>query len=243
MKHIKKKKLTESLLKIVKLKSNNKVIDHFKTHYWDGAEFIGKYEFVKLNPINIRNIPNVYDVISFNEIFNSKYKRNINKYWVDMFNDDIIIERFWNHPEKYLSLLKRAKGVIAGDYSVMKGLLLTDNIYNVQRNRITAYLLEREGIPTIPVASWYDEQSFDWCFDGLPHNSIIAVSSNGCLKGNCNTSRTDFVKGVYKLNELKKPSKILICGPHLQELDGFKNVVYYKSFQQRLYERINNNGK
>lgn len=243
MKTIKKKEFMKSSLKISKLKANNPIIDHFKSHYWAGAEFIGKYEFIKLSPINIRRLPNENNVISFSEIFSSKYKKNLNKYWVDMFNDDVVIERFWNNPEKYLPLLKNAIGVIASDYSVMKGLLLTDNINNVQRNRITAFLLERENITTIPVASWYDKDSFEWCFDGLPHKSIIAVSSNGCLKGNCKTSKSDFIKGVFKLNELKKPSKILICGPRLKELDSLKNIVYYKSFQQRLYERINKNGK
>ena len=41
-----------------------------------------------------------------------------------MFNNDVVIERFWKNPEKYLPLLKQAKGVIAADYSVMNGLLL-----------------------------------------------------------------------------------------------------------------------
>ena len=138
--------------------------------------------------------------------------------------------------------MKRAKGVIAADYSVMSGLLLTDNIYNVQRNRISAYMLEREKILTIPVASWYDDDSFEWCFDGLPHHSVIAVSSNGCLKGECRTAKQTFIKGVLELNKRKSPVAILICSPHLDELDSLPNVYYYKSYSQRLYERLHKNG-
>lgn len=103
--------------------------------------------------------------------------------------------------------MKQAKGVIACDYSVMSKLLLTDNIYNVQRNRITAFMIEREGILTIPVASWYDEESFEWCFDGLLHSSLIVVSSNGCLKGDCKTIKATFIKGIY---ELKKENHQLL---------------------------------
>ena len=229
-------------LELDKYKTGDPVTDHFKAHYWLGAEFIGKYQFVKLLTVVVKELPKEDEVISFSEMFSSKYRNKLSNYWIDMFNNDIVIEKFWKNPEKYLSLMKQAKGVIAADYSVMSGLLLTDNIYNVQRNRISAYMLEREKILTIPVASWYDDDSFEWCFDGLPHHSVIAVSSNGCLKGECKTAKQTFIKGVLELNKRKSPVAILICGPHLDELDSLPNVYYYKSYSQRLYERLHKNG-
>ena len=230
------------ILELEKLKTNDSVIDHFKVHYWYGAEFIGKYQFLKLKTVVIKDLPKEDEVITFSEILSSKYRDKLSNYWVDMFNNDVVIERFWKNPKKYLLLLKQAKGVIAADYSVMKGLLLTDNIYNVQRNRISAFMLEREKILTIPVASWIDEESFEWCFDGLPHHSIIAVSFNGCLKGECKSAKEAFINGVFELNRRKSPSTILICGPHIKEWDSLPNIHYYKSYSQRLYERLQNNG-
>ena len=103
-------------------------------------------------------------------------------------------------------------------------------------------MMERERILTIPVASWTDEESFEWCFDGLPHHSVIAISSNGCLKGECKTAKETFIKGVFELNRRKSPVTILICGPHIKELDSLTNIRYYKSFSQRLYERLQKNG-
>ena len=230
------------ILELEKLKTGDQVTDHFKTHYWYGAEFIGKYQLLKLKTVVVRDLPKEDEVISFSEMLSSKYRDKLSKYWIDMFNNDVVIERFWRNPEKYLPLLKQAKGVIAADYSVMNGLLLTDNIYNVQRNRISAYMMERERILTIPVASWTDEESFEWCFDGLPHHSVIAISSNGCLKGECKTAKETFIKGVFELNRRKSPVTILICGPHIKELDSLTNIRYYKSYSQRLYERLQNNG-
>lgn len=232
----------KSILKLEKLKTGNPVTDHFKAHYWVGAEFIGKFHFLKLNTVVVSKLPKEDEVISFSEMLSSKYRNKLSNYWIDMFNNDVVIERFWKNPEKYLSLLKQAKGVIAADYSVMNGLLLTDNIYNVQRNRISAYMMEREGILAVPVASWIDEDSFEWCFDGLPHHSVIAVSSNGCLRGECKSAKDTFIKGVFELNRRKSPVAILICGPHIKELDSLSNIHYYKSFSQRLYERLQNNG-
>lgn len=232
----------EQSLEIEKLKSGNPAVDHFKTHYWAGAEFVGKYQLLKLETVIIKDLPKENEVISFSEMFSSKYRGRLSEYWIDMFNDDIVIERFWKNPEKYLPIMKQAKGVISSDYSVMNGLLLTDNVHNVQRNRISSFILEREKILTVPVASWYDMDSFEWCFDGLPHNSVIAVSSNGCLRGESRSAKEMFIKGVYELNRRKTPVTILICGPRIKELDSLKNVVYYNNYSKRLHERVQNNG-
>lgn len=229
-------------LKLDSLKTGDPTIDYFKTHYWHGAEFVGKFELLKLTTAVIKDLPKENEVISFSEMLSSKYRHKLSDYWIDMFNDDIVIERFWRSPEKYLPLMKRAKGVIAADYSVMNGLLLTDNVFNVQRNRISAFMLERENIPAIPVASWYDEESYNWCFDGLPHHSVIAVSTNGCIKGECKTARETFIKGVFELNKRKKPAAILVCGSPVKELNPLKNIHYYKSYSNRLHERLHHNG-
>lgn len=151
----------KSTLELEKLKTGDPVTDHFKAHYWVGAELIGKYQFLKLKTVVVRDLPKEDEVISFSEMLSSKYRDKLSNYWIDMFNNDVVIERFWKNPEKYLPLLKQAKGVISADYSVMNGLLLTDNIYNVQRNRISAYMMEREHILAVPVASWTDEDSFE----------------------------------------------------------------------------------
>ncbi|HBS10811.1 MAG TPA: hypothetical protein DEA28_03760 [Firmicutes bacterium] len=87
-----------------------------------------------------------------------------------------------------------------------------------------------------------DDESFQWCFDGLPHHSVIAISSNGCLRGNCKSAKETFIKGVFELNRRKSPVAILICGPYIKELGSLKNVHYYKSYSQRLYGRLHNNG-
>ena len=108
-------------LELDKHKTGNPVTDHFKAHYWSGAEFIGKYQFIKLHTVVVKKLPKDDEVISFSEMFSSKYRNKLSNYWIDMFNNDIVIEKFWKNPEKYLPLMKQAKGVIAADYSVMSG--------------------------------------------------------------------------------------------------------------------------
>lgn len=43
----------------------------------------------------------------FLRCFHLKYRDKLSKYLIDMFNNDIVIERFWKNPEKYLPLSKK----------------------------------------------------------------------------------------------------------------------------------------
>ena len=44
-------------LKLDQSKTGNPVVDHFKTHYWVGAEFTGRYQFLKLGTVIVKELP------------------------------------------------------------------------------------------------------------------------------------------------------------------------------------------
>lgn len=69
-------------------------LKHIKNHYWIGTDFIGRYRFIKLQIANVKNFPSGNKVISFFEMLSSKYRDKLSEYWIDMFNNDIVIERF-----------------------------------------------------------------------------------------------------------------------------------------------------
>ncbi len=74
------------------------------------------------------------------------------------------------------------------------------------------------------------------CFDGLPENSSIAISSNGCLS--TPYGKKILLTGVDELQKQKSPFKIIICGCSPSELEKYDNVICYPSFSQRMQERI-----
>ena len=85
----------------------------------------------------------------------------------------------------------------------------------------------------------YNENVFEWCFDGLPKKSSIAVTSNGCYSSKY--AMEIFIKGIESLYEHTKFSNLIVCGRPVKELDvEFKNVHYYPNFNERLRRRLEN---
>ena len=169
------------------------------------------------------------NVISFNE---RKSVSKPEKHWLDFFIDDRLYESFWTYLKSRIKGLKKFAGIISTDYSMLPEMLPGQRIWNCTRNRIVAYCLQKRGLNVIPVVSWCSEEDFDWCFDGLPEKSSIAISSNGCLS--TPYGRKTLLTGVEELQRQKSPSKIIICGRSLAELKKFDNIMYYPSFSQRM---------
>lgn len=210
------------------LKTNIRKYDVFKLYYWHNATLVGMYRLPQLEPTQA--IPS--QVISFNERNGIKHPE---QYWVDFFIDDALFENFWNHPEVSFDCLKRFAGIITTDYSMLPEMLPGQIIWNCTRNRVMAYFLQQHGFNIIPVASWCTEDDFEWCFDGLPERSSIAISTNGCLSSPY--SHKMLLRGVEELYRKKAPSHLVVCGRRMQELESFPNIVYYPSFSQRWKER------
>ena len=213
------------------LKTNVRKYDLFKLYYWHGATLVGKYRLPQLAPT--QSVPK--NVISFNE------RKGIVKpkqYWVDFFIDDVLFDDFWNHPEKSFGNLKRFAGLITTDYSMLPEMLPGQIIWNCTRNRVMAYYLQQHGFDAIPVASWCYEDDFEWCFDGLPENSSIAISTNGCMSSPY--GKRMFLRGVEELQKRKNPTNLIVCGRPFDELAVYDNVHYYPSFSQRRKEREKN---
>ena len=213
-------------------KMNDRKFDNFKLYYWHGASLVGKYQLPQLKTNKL--IPPIHSIVSFSEI--SKVTKP-SDYCVDFFLDDYRYECFWNAPEKYLPRLRQFQMLISTDYSMFPEMLFGQRLWNCTRNRVMSYYLQENGIKVIPVASWCDPEDFDWCFDGLPKNSSIAVSSNGCLLHPY--GKNVFINGIEELQRQKSPFKIIVCGRRMKELNIFDNIIYYPNHYQR-YEVLNN---
>ena len=197
--------------------------------YLNGANLVGSEHYPELQPVCI--IPD--EVVGFNE---KNSVKNPEQYYLDHFIDDYHFERVWNNCDKYLAAYRRFKGVIGTDYSVYRDMPLWVRKYNVGRNRTIAYYLQKNNISIVPVASWAYLEDFEWCLDGLPKDSSIAISTNGCMSNF--VSKTTFLDGIDLLQEILRPKFLIIAGGPLAELDKkYSNIRYYKNFSQRLAER------
>ena len=141
---------------------------------------------------------------------------------IHFFIDDYQFERVWNTPEKYLSLLRRFRCVIAPDFSLYIDLPQALNFWNVYRNRLLTAWWQSQGIRVIPSASWGNADSFIFCFDGLPHSSIIAVGHTAV--GRNQTAKNASVLGMSECLRVLNPSKVIVYGKPFDL--NFNNFVY-----------------
>ena len=169
-------------------------------------------------------------LVAFNECLNI---RNQPDYFVHFYIADYQFERIGNAPGRYLDVLRRCAGVIAPDFSMYLDMPRAMQIYNHYRNQALASYFQRQGIVVIPNISWSDSDSFSWCFAGQPQNSVVAVSTNGCMNG---YSLLHFVDGYLEMQKRLKPSKVIIYGQVPDDLQDEKNIIQFTSKLQRLKE-------
>lgn len=177
----------------------------FKWNLIQNCEFEGKFSMPKLKPVS--NLE-PKSLTAFN---NTKSCKNPSEHWFHFFIHDIHFERLWNNPAQYLSVLKRFTGGISPDFSMYMDMPKAQQIWNCWRNRVLAFWLQENMENIIPNACWGDEESLDWAFDGLPENSVLALTTQGCMRKPDECMRI-LVNGLHELVRRKHPTKLVIYG-------------------------------
>lgn len=152
-------------------------------------------------------------------------------YGVHCFEYDYRINSIWNDPLSAIDSLKRFRCVIAPDYSLFVDQPRAVNVTNVYRNRWVSCLWSSKGIIVIPSASWGSAESFSYCFDGLPQNSVIAIGHVAVGKNRAQKSL--FRMGTEELILRKQPTKLLVYGSPL-DFDPGVEVINVKGIIQKL---------
>lgn len=170
------------------------------------------------------------DLIGFNYMLTNADK-NVG---VHCFVDDYQFERLWNSPDKYLDKLQEYDCVLTPDFSLYKDMPLSMKIWNVFRSRLIGQWLQDNGCIVIPTISWCEEDTFEFCFDGLEKGGTVAVSTIGVKKD----SMDIWTKGMNEMIERLKPKTILVYGGKVDY--DYKNIkVVY--FENKVTERMREN--
>ena len=199
--------------------------DNFKLNLIESIDLTGEFDFPILQLT--QTVFTKYEAIPFNIAKGAEQKH---KYYVHFYIDDYQFERVWQKPEKYLELLKQFKGVIAPDFSLYTDMPKAMQIWNCYRSRALAYYWKKNGIEVIPNATWSDESSYSWCFDGLPKHSTIAVSSVGSIKNP--KALLKFCKGFKEMDKQLSPTKIIFYGVIPESLKCDKRIIQIATHMQ-----------
>lgn len=136
--------------------------------------FAEEYDMPTIQPCGI--IPS--SLVSFNAALTAK---DFNQ-CVHFFIDDYQFERIWNLPERYVGCLRKFQCIIAPDFSQYTDMPYPQRMWNNYRGKFIGALLQSHGIAVIPNVTWSLPDSYDYCFNGIPQNSVIAINSTGVAR-------------------------------------------------------------
>ena len=186
-------------------------------------EGAGAFQIPEILPVEYCDIT---DFIPFNYVLTHKHDAEKG---VHFFIDDYQFARVWNAPNSYVDMLRKFKCILAPDFSTYTDMPVALQIYNHYRKHWIARYYSMWGITVIPTISWSTPESFDWCFDGEPENSVVAVSNVGCMRDE--ECRELFFKGFEEMKRRLSPSKILCYG---SPIDGTVNIPpFYEKIRER----------
>ena len=191
---------------------------------------VGKYDIPQIEPV--KAYPHG-EFIPVNYHYTAKDQASK---IVHFFVDDYQFIRYWNTPDKYIPKLSQFSAVCAPDFSTYTDMPLAMQIYNHYRKHWLAAYWQQCGIHVVPTLCWSNKQSYEWCFDGEPQHSIVAISSVGTQKSKQNQAL--FEKGVRAALARLEPSEILWYGKCPEEFDW--NVTRIQPYYKRVRRRCEN---
>lgn len=152
---------------------------------------------------------------------------------VHFFIDDYRFESIYNYPERSLEKLRKYKFLLSPDYSLYADMQPWRQIQSIGKSRWVGAYWQENNLIVVPTISWSTPNSYDYCFDGIEKNSVVAIGMIGC-KG----SKVSFMKGYNVMLEKIKPEAIICFGNPFEEMKGnIIKVAYIPSRRGLRYGR------
>lgn len=203
---------------------------NFKLDLIDGAELVGRFGFPRLQ--KVKYVPRY--LAPFHVL---KTDPNLRHKCCHFFIDDYQFERLWNSPIRYLPLLKRCEGVIGPDFSMYSNMSQAQIIWNCYRNRVLTFWIQKNGIPAIPVLEWSSVSDFDFCFEGIPRGSVVALGLYGCMENNM--KRFSLLQGFYRACEIVEPKTVIVYGAKIPEMETVhRDIRWFSNYCHQMKKRI-----
>jgi len=177
-------------------------------------KLVGRYDIplIKKQDIDLDSI----ELLSINKINNNKK----NEYkTIHFFTHDWHFENAYFNSKKTFEELKKYYAVLSPDFSLYSEMPLALQINSTFKNRWCGAYWQTLGLRVIPTIEWGNEETFDFCFDGVEHGSVVAVSTYYRQD-----YREDWIKGYNKMLEIINPSAIICYGEPFPNMKG--NIKY-----------------
>ena len=182
--------------------------DGFQDYLAEGAKFEGKDGIPCL--LNQKHaIPT--SLIPFDKARAAKEKHGYLHFYIH----DCKYGDFLTNTRKYDGIVSQYDGIITPDPTITIGMPHCIQATSTYMNRAIGYYEQCRGISVISNVRWGDSTTFDFCFLGIPKQSVVAISTHGAIakdKSNQNLLRRIFKDGLRKMLEVLEPTDVLVYG-------------------------------
>src|SRR5262249_52802901 len=103
------------------------------------------------------------------------------------------------------------RAVTEPDFSLWTDAPLVEQLWNVYRIRTLGRLYQEHGLAVLPNLTWSDEQSFEFCFSGIPRHAPVVATECRTPGGN-DEDRRAFLCGLAEAVRQTRPQHIVIYG-------------------------------
>lgn len=139
----------------------------------------------------------------------------------------------WQEGVRALTILQHFAGVITPDFSTYQDFPEPIKVYNTYRMRAFGYWLGKNGVPIINNVRWGTPESYYYCWDGIPKNSIVAIGTVGGSPRKL-VDRSRFENGLFEMVKILQPHTVLVYGSaHYRCFDALKeqgiNILAFPS--------------
>lgn len=168
---------------------------------------------------------------------------NYDEYIAHFYYDDYKFMQAWRNPDKYIDRLSKFKAIISPDFSLYTDFPRALQILSCYRRQWCGAYWQSLGLDVIPDVVWGDEESFSYCFEGIPKGGTVAVSSVGVTRdGDWNGKNGSMFKAGYdEMMRRIQPTTVLYYGDLIDGLEG--NIIRIPSFYAEKRAYLNEKAK
>lgn len=120
-------------------------------------------------------------------------------------------EGIWKKWKFFYSVASHFDGITGIDFSTNADFPEPVKRFQLYKMRVIEHGAIQRAIPVIPNARWGTQETWNYCFDGLPESSTLCIGAVGSGL-NCLENRSLFEMGLRELIKQKKPRALVVIG-------------------------------
>lgn len=117
----------------------------------------------------------------------------------------------WKNWKRFFEIAHHFGGILGVDFSVYADFPEPVKRHQFHKMRAIEHGAAFRGIPVIPNARWGTRETWPYCYDALPDQSMLSIGAVGSGL-HCLENRPMFEAGLNELIRLKHPTALVVVG-------------------------------